>query len=77
MSGKVPPEHITEGRRRLLAEAHRVVQARSRKTPLTYPMVQLLIEAASECPRTECAYCEHQARSEEAKSLSVGEAEAG
>lgn len=75
MSGKVPMENMTQERIALLVRANEIDPSMS-KSQLLH-LVALLAGAAIECPRTECAYCEHQARSEQAKVLNVGEAEAG
>ena len=70
MSGKVPAEHMNAERIALLVRANDIEGRSVSKSQLLH-LVALLAGAASECPRTECAYCEHQARSEEAKTKEV------
>lgn len=76
MSGKVPAEKMTKARVDLVVRANDI-EGRSVSKSQLLALIENLAAAAIECPRIECAYCEHQARSEAQQQAQVGEAEAG
>lgn len=77
MGGKVPPEDMDPERVSLLRLAKSAAKDMHKNHLLD--LVRALTDAAQECPRSSCAFCEHQSRAEAQKQRQshVGEAEAG